>query len=234
MMKEQFDFRQFSIEQDRCAMKVGTDGVLLGAWATLPHHGRILDIGTGTGLLALMAAQRTECHITGIEINAEAAQQAAENALRSPWSNRINIVCADIAHYVATTPFDAIVSNPPYYTSNLRSPDTARATARHQSWLNLPTLVQCAANLLTTNGQLHLVLPFDTEEDAVNAAILKGFYPMRRTIVLTRFSKPPRRVLLTFSRNNQKTDETTLILHANDTNERSPEYQKLIQDFYIR
>ena len=124
-----FAFKQFTIRQDRCAMKVGTDGVLLGAWALLPPTGRILDVGTGTGLIALMAAQRTSAEVVGVEIDPDAAQQARENVEASPWAGRCTIVCSDIKSFESAERFDTILSNPPLTTPSSydRIPMAARS-----------------------------------------------------------------------------------------------------------
>ena len=232
-MKEQFDFRQFCVRQDRCAMKVGTDGVLLGAWAQLPPEGRLLDIGTGTGLIALMAAQRTRCHVTGVELDAKAAAQAAENATASPWSDRVGIVQADIAAYETEIPFDAALSNPPYYDSSLLPPDTARAVARHTGRLTFDQLTRSARGLLRPKGKLHVVLPAEAEEAFLSAAAAADFYPTLRTVVRTRPEKPPRRVLLTLDASNSRTLQQELLLHGAAGNERTAEYEQLTRDFYI-
>ena len=125
-MTEAFQFKQFTIRHDRCAMKVGTDGVLLGAWANAKGKQHILDIGTGSGLIALMLAQRTDAMITGIEIDPASAAQAQENVAASPWAYRLQIVATDIAGYTSYQAFDLIVSNPPFFNEMLLPPDATR------------------------------------------------------------------------------------------------------------
>ena len=132
-----FRFKQFTVYHDRCAMKVGTDGVLLGAWTNLSQSRRILDIGTGTGLIALMMAQRVpEVPITAIDIDAEAVNQANENFSASPWNNRLEAVLQDVCTYTEKNSFDTIVSNPPYFINSLKCPDNQRTTARHTDTLD--------------------------------------------------------------------------------------------------
>src|SRR5574344_2567439 len=133
MSNSYFRFKQFSVFQERCAMKVGTDGVLLGAWAKVDAANRILDIGTGTGLVALMLAQRSTAMITAVEIDEEAAIQAEENFCQSPWANRFEVVNSDITSYETDALFDVIVSNPPYFVDSLQCPDGQRSLARHLS-----------------------------------------------------------------------------------------------------
>lgn len=137
MPKSSFKFKQFTIFHDKCAMKVGTDGVLLGAWAPADKAKRILDVGTGTGLIALQLAQRNpHARITAIEIDAAAAGQATENVSHSPWADRVEVICHDFRDYQPENRFDLIVSNPPYFIDALKCPDEQRCTARHAGNLN--------------------------------------------------------------------------------------------------
>ena len=143
-----FEFKQFKIYHDRCAMKVGTDGVLLGAWADVSKSNRILDIGCGSGLISIMAAQRSQAYVYGVEIEREAALQAKENAVRSPWASRISIVCEDISNFQDSKGFDTILVNPPFFEEDLLPPDAARASARHTVGLSFATLLQQVSRLL--------------------------------------------------------------------------------------
>lgn len=147
-----FQFKQFTVWHDKCAMKVGTDGVLLGAWTPVESSARILDIGTGTGLVALMLAQRCSASVIALEIDETAAQQAAENITRSPWGNRIEVVCQDFRLYSNknnSLKYDTIVSNPPYFTDSLKCPDSQRNTARHNDNLSYEELLKGVSNLLS-------------------------------------------------------------------------------------
>ena len=155
-----FKFQQFTVRQEHCAMKVGTDGTLLGAWA---NGGRsVLDIGTGTGLIALMMAQRfPEARVTAIDIDQAACLQAHDNVAASPFASRIQIVQADVADYEAE-PFDVIVSNPPYFVESLTCPDYQRTTARHTASLTYQTLMCSAFRLLSDEGRFSVIIPFDS------------------------------------------------------------------------
>lgn len=126
-----FSFKQFTVYHDRCAMKVGTDGVLLGAWADVVSARNILDIGTGTGLISLMMAQRCNARIRAVDIDADAVEQARGNVAASPWQDRIEVELQDICHFTSETLFDVIVSNPPYFTDSLKCPGKQRNIARH-------------------------------------------------------------------------------------------------------
>jgi len=150
-----FRFKQFAVRQDRCPMKVGTDGVLLGAWAEVrPGDRRMLDVGTGTGLIALMLAQRSAAWITAVDIDVECATQAAENFAASPWADRLDAVSVAVQRYDPVEKFDLIVSNPPYYVDSLLSPDEGRNTARHAAGLPFGELAAAVVRLLSPGGRL--------------------------------------------------------------------------------
>ena len=157
-MKNRFDFKQFSICQDQCAMKVGTDGVLLGAWADGGR--RILDIGTGTGIIALMMAQRfPDAAIDAIEIDHDACRQAAGNIAATPFADRIRIHECPIQHFQPTMRYDVIVSNPPYFINSMKNPDKKRATARHTDTLSPRDLFMAAEKMLDENGIFSIIIP---------------------------------------------------------------------------
>lgn len=151
-----FRFKQFAVRQDRCPMKVGTDGVLLGAWAEVrPGDRRMLDVGTGTGLIALMLAQRSAARITAVDVDAECATQAAENFAASPWADRLDAVAVAVRRYDPVERFDLIVSNPPYYVDSLLSPDEGRNTARHAAGLPFGSLRRPSFGCLRPADALH-------------------------------------------------------------------------------
>ena len=152
MSNPYFDFKRFRIEQDRCSMKVGTDGVLLGAWFPMERGFSVLDVGTGTGLVAIMAAQRGAGSVTAVEIDPEASQQASENAANSPFKDLISVQCADFAHFTAQLRFDRIVCNPPYFVDSLTCPQDQRTLARHTITLTYEQLMRTAYKLLKNDG----------------------------------------------------------------------------------
>ena len=231
---EKFTFKQFSVEQSGAAMKVGTDGVLLGAWVGLSADTkRVLDVGTGTGLLALMVAQRTtEAQIVAVEIEPQAAEQARVNVTSSPWAERIKVVCVDAKEYDSEQKFDLIISNPPYFTASLHSPDAERNLARHTDTLSLSTLCSLAVRLLSENGRLAVVLPSDCERTIRMAAIGVGLHPTRLCRVRTSSAKHPKRVLMEFSRRGDGEQQSELVMsHKGESTE---EYVELIHDFYLR
>lgn len=229
-------------------MKVGTDGVLLGAWARVEHlepSHRVLDIGTGTGLVALMAAQRSEAEIVGIDLDDAAVVQAAENAACSPWSHRIRMVRGDIkeadTRLLATdgvpegSPllFDALLCNPPYFENALRCPDAQRTMARHTDTLTFDELTRSAAELLTPEGELSVVIPYDRATDMTVSAACYGLFASRQTIVCPYEGAKPKRILMAFTR--QGAAHTPEVLCIQDAQRcHTPEYRKLVEAFYLK
>lgn len=233
MSNQYFDFKRFRINQDRCPMKVGTDGVLLGAWFPLESGDKVLDIGTGTGLVAIMAAQRGAGSVTAVEIDPDAAGQAHENAADSPWADKIHVECADIARFTAESGFDRIISNPPYFRDSLRCPDSGRSTARHNDSLSYETLVRCSAALLAPGGLLCVVLPFDAVGDFTKCATVQGLNLCRRTDVITVPGKQPKRSLLAFGKRKSELLTEVIAMCGSDGNETS-DYINLVRDFYLK
>lgn len=251
-----FTFKQFAINQDRCAMKVGTDGVLLGAWARVAHCRRVLDIGTGTGLVALMAAQRSQAHIVAIDLAADAVAQATANVAASPWPARIQVMEVDareidhsdvsIQNYQSTHPeansefrinseflFDAILCNPPFFENALKSPDAARTMARHTDTLSFDELARSAARLLSPEGELSVIIPYDRAHDMTVSAACQGLFATRQTIVIPVEGGKPKRMLMAFSREGQPHRVETLCIH--DAQRRpTADYVSLVSDFYLK
>lgn len=228
-----FTFKQFEIRQDRCAMKVGTDGVLLGAWARVGHCKRILDIGTGTGLVALMAAQRSGAEVVGIDLDADAVSQAAENAVASPWSDRVRIMEADAKEFSDIQLFDAILCNPPYFENSLKCPDAARAMARHTDTLTFDELAKNAARLLASEGELSVVIPYDRATDMTVSAACYGLFATRQTVVCPVQGGKPKRMLMAFSKQGEAHAPVTLYIQ--DVQRcYTPEYVSLVEDFYLK
>ena len=252
-----FTFKQFAINQDRCAMKVGTDGVLLGAWARVAHCRRVLDIGTGTGLVALMAAQRSQAHIVAIDLDADAVAQATANVAASPWPARIQVMEVDareidhsdvsIQNSESTHPeansefriqnseflFDAILCNPPFFENALKSPDAARTMARHTDTLSFDELARSAARLLSPEGELSVIIPYDRAHDMTVSAACQGLFATRQTIVIPVEGGKPKRMLMAFSREGQPHRVETLCIH--DAQRRpTADYVSLVCDFYLK
>lgn len=229
-----FTFKQFTIHHDRCAMKVGTDGVLLGAWTDLHSSSRILDIGTGTGLIALMLAQRNpEAFITAIDIDMEAVEQAHGNIQSSPWKNRVEVIQQDICTFIPNALFDTIVSNPPYFIDSLKCTDIQRNTARHTDTLDAEHLLSKVAELLTPNGRFSLILPADQTNDLLRLAAIHGLYPSRHTAVITRPGLAPKRILIEFRKKKETLQTNELVIEL-ERHIYSEDYIALTKDFYLK
>ena len=232
MSNDIFRFKQFSVRHDRCAMKVGTDGVLLGAWGAVEGK-RILDIGTGTGLIALMAAQRNpEADVLGIDIDELAVAQARGNVAESPFNRRIECILQDVLTFESEAPFDAILCNPPFFTEDTLPDNRSRALARNNKCLPFPQLIRKVAVLLAENGTFSLIVPSGLAQEIVGLCMEKGLHLIRRCQIHTTTRKPPRRTLLEFSRQNRSCEMLTLRLVADDGT-RSQQYQEFTKDFYL-
>ena len=229
-----FTFKQFTIRHDRCAMKVGTDGVLLGAWTDVSHSCHLLDIGTGTGLIALMLAQRCpQSTITAIDIDAEAVEQAIENVQSSPWADRVEVSLQDICTFTSNQFFDTIVSNPPYFIDSLKCPDNQRNTARHTDTLDAERLLESVARLLSNDGCFSIILPAEQTDLLIQTAYNQGLYPSRKTAVITRPGLPPKRVLMEFQKNKKALQTDELIIEL-ERHVYSEEYITLTKEFYLK
>ena len=233
MSNDFFKFKQFTIFHDRCGMKVGTDGVLLGAWVNVENVQRILDVGTGSGLISLQIAQRNKnTKLVAIEIDKETANQALENVEASPWRNRIQIICKNFRYYDDIEKFDAIVSNPPYFIDALRSLDIKRRLARHVEELNYNLLFQHSKSLLNPRGAISIIIPSELEKLVLNTAWEYDFYLSRRTNVYTSPLKPCRRILFEF-KNQQTKCEVNELYIKDEEGKYSDEYVALTHDFYL-
>ena len=218
-----FKFKQFTIRQELCAMKVGTDGVLLGAWAR--GGDCVLDVGTGTGLIALMLAQRyPRAQVTAIDIDDGAVRQAVQNVENAVCQERIDVIQERVQDHEGQ--YDAIVSNPPFFVDSLNAPDAQRNMARHAETLTYAELMQAAMRLLKDDGELSVVVPFDYRQRMEDEATFVGFFPSRVCAVRTVAGKPARRFLLAFRKHpcERMFQEMTIGDEA---------YRQLTQDFYL-
>ncbi len=232
-----FHFKQFSIKQDRCSMKVGTDGVLLGAWADVNGASNILDIGTGTGLIALMIAQRSPIAlIDAVEIDPDACQQASKNMQASPWSDRVNAIEDAIQNYSKNTTkkYDLIVSNPPFFSGGTFSNSENRNLVRHTVKLPNGDLLAAARSLLTENGKFSVILPtmegLRFQERAQNYRL----YCTKITEVMPKHNLSVERVLLQFEKNPQPLIKNNLVIQYEERNNYTEDYIDLTGDFYLK
>lgn len=230
-----FSFKQFTIHHDRCAMKVGTDGVLLGAWANVSAARHILDIGTGTGLIALMMAQRNpDARIIGIDIDEGAVEQARENIANSPWKDRVEAALQNVCTYRPSMSFDVIVSNPPYFVNSLKCPDNQRNTARHTDSLDFESLISSASRLLSSEGTFSVIIPTDGMEAFLTIALRHGLHLSRRTWVHTKPDADPKRVLLALGKSAEKDCTENHLVIELSRHVYSAEYTALTREFYLK
>ena len=228
-----FSFKQFTIHQDACAMKVGTDGVLLGALADVTAATHLLDIGTGTGLVALMLAQRNpSMSIDAIEIDSKAAKQAAENVAQSPWP-QIRVHCTALQTYTANQPYNLIVSNPPYFVNSLKAPKAERTTARHTDSLSFNELVAGVDRLLSPSGKFWVILPADEQTNFCQLAQEKGLYPYRLIHVHPRAEKPAKRIVMGFSRTQITAQQEHLTIEKEQRHQYTDAFAQLTAPFYL-
>ena len=228
-----FRFKQFAVEQDDVAMKVGTDGVLLGAWADCDGAKRILDIGTGTGVIALMLAQRnTDAEIHAVEIDETAAHRARSNFDMSLWTERLNVECCAIQEFAPSEKFDLIISNPPYFIDSLQCPDAKRTTARHAQDLTFDELDKAVCRLLADDGKFALILP--TTEFSKYLAITK-LNLVRQCDVYPKIGASVKRVMAEFSKcEKNDVEHENITIEQGVRGEYTDEYRALTKDFYLK
>ena len=232
MGRDSFSFKRFTIRHDRCGQKVGTDGVLLGAWAK--GGKRILDIGTGSGLIALMMAQRyPEADIVGIEIDIDAYGQAVENVEASGMGGRISLYPSSLQSFAPSQKFDSIVSNPPFFSESLKAPDSKRNCARHTDSLSFEELILYTTGLMDENACLSVVMPTDRVDTFLSTALLKGLRLSRRCDVKTVERKMPKRSLLELTNRHDISFEHETQVLDEGNGSRSAWYQQLTDDFYL-
>ena len=231
--EETFHFKQFSVCHTGSAMKVGTDGILLGLLAGC-GGARLLDIGTGSGLVALLLAQRnTAASVRAVDIDAAAAAQAARNFKDSPWSSRLECCCSDISAYLTDKPFDSIVCNPPYYKNSPQTSSLARNRARIADTLPHGQLVRAVSRLLAADGTFSVILPFADVSDFVLLCWQSNLFLVRKILIYTKEGKPCKRAILIFSPTRGISEEVFFTLMKADGT-RSGEYARLVSDYLIK
>jgi len=234
MSSSVFRFKQFEVHQDRTAMKIGTDGVLLGAWAKTAHPRRILDVGTGTGIIALMLAQRyPQGLIDALEIEANAAEQARYNFQLSPWHERLQLIQTDFNKFQTSDRYDLIVSNPPYFDENYLSNDAGRNLARHNSHLRLENLLKKSKNLLNPQGSIQLILPVQKEYELKQITGNINMYLKKITYVKGRKELPAKRILVQITNIPYLTQNHILVIEK-ARHQYTAEYITLTRDFYLK
>ncbi|MBD8389730.1 tRNA1(Val) (adenine(37)-N6)-methyltransferase [Dysgonomonas sp. BGC7] len=231
-----FHFKQFTVYHDRCAMKVGTDGVLLGAWTDISDAKTALDIGTGTGLISLMIAQRnSNITIDAIDIEIDAIAQAKDNIKNSPFATQIKCTQCSVQEFAEKyeKKYDIIVSNPPFFAESLKSPDNQRSLARHDDTLSINDLLKASAKLLNNNGKLSLIYPYEYKRAILDIAKLNNLFINKATNVYPTSSSQPKRILLEISKNQTSIQENSLTIEES-RHIYSDEFTELVKDFYLK
>jgi tRNA1Val (adenine37-N6)-methyltransferase len=232
--KDTFYFKYFRVKHDRCAHKVGTDGVLLGAWTDVNYANRILDVGTGTGVIALMLAQRTPpaAQIDAIDVSEEDSEQAAENFKASPWSTKLKALHTSLQDYQAE-PYDLIVSNPPFFIDSAKPPEAGRIRARHTESLTLNELILNSIRLLNNTGRMCVILPATEGKHFISIASSHHLYCTRICEFYAREHKPLERLIMEFRfQKNELVLEKLILYQENEI--WTDDYKKLTRDFYLK
>ena len=235
-MKTFFQFKQFKIYQNDTAFKVGTDGVLLGAWVSCSDSERILDIGTGTGLIAIMLAQRAKAKITGLEISENAYKLLFKNVENCKWNNRISIKNISFQEYAKMTSekFDLIVSNPPFFSNSLKPTNINLKTAKHTDLLPFSELIDGVVKLLTNKGMFAIILPSDIAVQFIDLCEENKLYCSKEILVKPNINKKPKRVLMEFRKNKKNKVSEILTIETQERHKYTNEYKELIKDYLIK
>lgn len=228
-----FKFKQFTVWHDKCAMKVGTDSVLLGAWCNLPNAAKVLDVGAGTGLLSLMLAQRGAAKVDAVELDQTASVQARENFVNSPWWRKLNIYNLPIQDFVYGADYDVIITNPPFFHDSFLPVEGARAQARHSHTLPMEELLETVSQLLQVTGLFHIVLPAEQETFFCEKAAKVALYLKRRLAIHPRPESPANRVLMTFSFDKRTPESDKISIRQSRCNAYHQAYLRLASEFYL-
>lgn len=238
MRESIFRFKQFSVRNEKSAMKVGTDGVLLGAWCKVDDCHNVLDIGTGTGLISLMIAQRAPAaSIDAVEIDSDAYVEANNNFAESPWHDRLNAICGDFNEYAATCKkkYNLIVSNPPFFMNGIVPPDDSRKKARHCYSLTFDGLLAGSTGLLDDYGSLCMISPFDCTDMIEQIAHRCRLFVKKMTTVRPKPNVQPKRILWELTKSYEgNTEQDELIIEVGERHCYSDEYVALTRNFYLK
>lgn len=240
-MKERlFRFKQFAVAHSRSAMKVGVDGVLIGAWAT-PSQGSVLDVGCGCGLIAVMMAQRASGgKITGLDIHEDSVEEARFNVERSPWSDRVEIIQSDFSDFIGKCKmegrrFDLIISNPPFFNAGVATPLTPREQARHQGSLTPALILTSGREVLTPEGKIALIVPSSEGEGLKRIARDCGLFVQRECRVRDHQTAPVKRVMIEFGLSDSGCDDRfEELVMFDESKEPTEAYRELCKEFYLR
>ena len=228
-----FLFKNFSIEQNYAAMKIGTDGILLGAWVNCVNKKNGLDIGCGTGVITIMMCQKNPIiRMTAIEISKEAAKDAIINFENCRWNKNLVLKNQDFKEYKPTNKYDLIVSNPPFYKDGYLPNNQTKRIAKHEGELNYCNIIEFSTKNLTENGTVNLIIPFKNNEKCKSFAKKNNLHLSRECVVYPKAYKSASRVLLEFSKNNIETKKEELIIENDKRHDYTTDYKNLTRDFY--
>lgn len=235
MSNSTFVFKKFKINQDKCAMKVGTDAVLLGSWVNTSNVKNILDIGTGTGIISLMLAQRSGAKIDAIDIDENAFLQAKENVEQCDWKDRIQVLHTSLQDFVqhCDKKYDLIVSNPPYFIDSSKASEEARTKARHTDQLPYYELLTGVLQLLAPTGKFYVILPTKESEQFREMAESNKLYLTKLMRVITRTDKPEKRWMMRFEFTQRAFSEDSLIIEKDERHSYTDAYKELTKDYYL-
>ncbi len=235
MSNQLFAFKQFRILQDKCAMKVGTDAVLLGSWVNASNAKTILDIGTGTGIIALMLAQKSPARIDAIDIDLNAFTQASENVNQCKWKDRIEVHHISLQQFTKESEhkYDLIVSNPPYFIDSSKALEESRTNARHTDQLPFKDLLDGILKLLNPNGKFYVILPTKEAELFREEAEKNKLFLTKLTRIITRTDKPEKRLMMRFEFNQRAFSESSITIEKDERHSYTDEYKELTKDYYL-
>ncbi|MFL2579264.1 MAG: tRNA1(Val) (adenine(37)-N6)-methyltransferase [Parvicellaceae bacterium] len=229
-----FNFKKFSIHQNNAAMKIGTDGILIASWVNVSKKFRALDIGSGTGIITIMLCQRNlNLELDSLELSANAIMDAKINIENCNWSDRIKLFHQDLKDFHPDSNYDLIVSNPPYFKKSLQPSNSERSKARHQNDLKLEDILKFSNQNLTKDGSLNIILPFEQKKEAIEFAKKHGLNAIRECAVYPKPNKAPHRILIEFSRSeNKQLIKESLVIEEAGRHNYSEDYKKLTREFY--
>lgn len=234
MPNDYFSFKQFTVRQDRCAFKVGTDGVILGAYADVDGKNRIVDIGSGTGLIALMLAQRSSGEITALEPDGDSFTQMCENFSNSKWGRRLSAINSSLQEFWPQEKFDLVVCNPPYFINSIRNPDDRKSAARHNDTLSHDDILKGVDRLLHENSKFQVIMPYAEGNILIAMASSYGLYCNSILKIKPLPTSDIRRLVITFSRVKTKPSESFLTIEHGPRHEFTEEYKALTREFYLK